>query len=160
MNRWTFPAMLPILTGCILAFICTLPKIATTFSDKSTSGILLISILFGMATPAFITSDVVWLLSVCALVLYLYHNQDSLLVQMLEFKPLAALGIISYGLYVWQGIFTGNGPYRGGATFPPAVDVGVWLTFLVAPISYIFFERPIIRLKSRYSWRNQTKQVA
>lgn len=41
---------------------------------------------------------------------------------------------------------------RGGA-FPPPVDVGVWLTFIVAPISYVFFEKPIMRLKHRYSWR-------
>uniref|UniRef100_UPI004043EE9C hypothetical protein n=1 Tax=Pseudomonas aeruginosa TaxID=287 RepID=UPI004043EE9C len=60
------------------------------------------------------------------------------LVKALEFKPLAVLGVISYGLYVWQGIFTGNGPYRSGGTFPPPVDIGVWLTFIVAPLSYVF----------------------
>lgn len=158
-NRWTFPAMLPILTGCLLAFACNLPWVRSTASDEATSGILLIAILFGLATPAFISSDLVWLLSVGALVLYIYHNQKSMLVRLLEFKPLAALGIISYGLYVWQGIFTGNGPYRTGAAFPPGVDVGVWLTFIVAPLSYVFFERPLIRLKSRYSWKSSDAEV-
>lgn len=153
LNRWTFPAALPILAGCILAFICTLPSLVKLMDDRSSSGILLIAICFGVATPAFINSDVVWLASVCALVLYIFHNQDSLLVKILEFKPLSVLGVISYGLYVWQGIFTGNGPYRSGGAFPPPVDVGVWLTFIVAPISYVFFEKPIMRFKHRYSWR-------
>ncbi|WP_027907102.1 acyltransferase family protein [Pseudomonas taiwanensis] len=160
MNRWTFPAMLPILAGCMLAFVCNANYIKTLFTDKSKSNILLVSILFGTATPAFFSSDAIWLTSVCALVLYIYHNQGSTLVRMLEIKPLAALGIISYGLYVWQGIFTGNGPYRGGATFPPSVDIGVWLTFVVAPLSYIFFERPLINLKSRYSWKSKPQSAA
>lgn len=153
LNRWTFPAMLPILAGCILAFICNLPALSKLISDKSSSSILLIAIAFGVATPAFLNSDVIWLASVCALVLYIFHNQNSMLVKILEFKPLAVLGIISYGLYVWQGIFTGNGPYRSGGAFPPAVDVGVWLTFIVAPLSYVLFEKPIMRLKHRYTWR-------
>lgn len=153
MNRWTFPAMLPILAGCILAFICNLPLLVSPIADKASSSILLIAIAFGLTTPAFINSDVIWLASACALVLYIFHNQDSMLVRLLEFKPLAVLGVISYGLYVWQGIFTGNGPYRSGGAFPPPVDVGVWLTFIVAPISYVFFEKPIMRLKHRYSWR-------
>lgn len=153
MNRWTFPAMLPILAGCILAFICTIPSIVAVAKDKTSSSILLVSIVFGVATPAFINSDVIWLFSVCMLVLYIFHNQESMLVKALEFKPLAVLGVISYRLYVWQGIFTGNGPYRSGGTFPPPVDIGVWLTFIVAPLSYVFFEKPIMRLKNRYSWR-------
>ncbi|MDA3186969.1 acyltransferase [Pseudomonas aeruginosa] len=158
MNRWTFPAMLPILAGCILAFICNLPFLVSPIADKASSSILLIAIAFGLTTPAFINSDVIWLASVCALVLYIFHNQDSMLVRLLEFKPLAVLGVISYGLYVWQGIFTGNGPYRSGGAFPPPVDVGVWLTFVVAPISYVFFEKPIMRLKSRYTWRKSEPQ--
>lgn len=154
-NRWTFPAVLPILAGCLLAFGCNNSKVKSVISDSSTSGILLITILFGLAAPSFISSSTFWLISICALVLYIFHNQNSMLVRALEFKPLAALGIISYGLYVWQGVFTGNGPYRSGAAFPPSLDVGVWLTFVAAPLSYVFFEKPIMRLKHRYSWRKE-----
>lgn len=155
LNRWTFPAMLPILSGCILAFICNVPSLTSLMTDKASSSILLVAIAFGVATPAFLSSDIIWLGSVCALVLYIFHNQNSMLVNILEFKPLAVLGIISYGLYVWQGVFTGNGPYRSGGAFPPSLDVGVWLTFIVAPLSYVFFEKPIMRLKHRYTWRKE-----
>lgn len=105
-----------------------------------------------MSSPAFTESEVVWLFSVALLLLYVYHNQNSVLVRMLETRFLATLGVISYGLYVWQGVFTGNGPYRTGQPFPPNVDVGVWLTFFVAPLSYVFFEKPILRLKARFAW--------
>lgn len=160
LNRWTFPAMLPILVGCLLAFICTLPWLKSVVANKSTSDILLIPILYGLATPAFINSDVLWLISVSSLVLYIFHNQESALVRILEFKPLATLGIISYGLYVWQGVFTGNGPYRSGGAFPPAVDIGVWLTFIAAPLSYVFFEKPFMNLKHRYTWRKSEPTIS
>lgn len=158
LGRWTFPAMLPILVGCLVAFVCNVEKIKNTFTNPAISGILLISILTGLTAPAFIKAEAAWLVSVGALVLYIYHNQESLLVRLLEFKPLAAIGIISYGLYVWQGIFTGNGPYRTEHAFPPSVDVGLWLTFVVAPLSYLFFEKPLLKLKKRYSWQEKKSQ--
>ncbi|MCM0990126.1 hypothetical protein KTC82_27315, partial [Klebsiella pneumoniae] len=40
------PAMLPILAGCILAFICTIPSIVAVAKDKTSSSILLVSIVF------------------------------------------------------------------------------------------------------------------
>ena len=154
-NRWTFPAMLPILAGCLLAFCCDCRPIKQMFTNPDTSKVLLLAILAGLATPAFTKGEVLWLLSVVLLILYIYHNQQSTVVRILEFKPLAILGVISYGLYVWQGIFTGNGPYRTGHAFPPPLEIGVWMTFIAAPVSYVFFERPIIQFKKRYSWRNK-----
>ncbi|MCW1244319.1 acyltransferase [Pseudomonas sp. SAICEU22] len=155
LNRWSFPAMLPILVGCITAFVCNHQMSKTVFNNASISGILLISILSGLASPAFIKTEAIWLLSVSALILYIYNNQHSLLVKLLELKPLAAIGIISYGLYVWQGVFTGNGPYRTEHEFPPSVNIGLWLTFIVAPLSYIFFEKPILKLKKKYTWQEK-----
>lgn len=158
LGRWTFPAMLPILVGCLVAFVCNVDHIKKTFSSPTISGILLISIVAGLTAPAFIKSETAWLVSVGALVLYIYHNQESLLVKLLELKPLVAVGIISYGLYVWQGVFTGNGTYRTGHVFPPSVDIGVWLTFVVAPLSYLFFEKPLLKLKKKYSWQEKKSQ--
>lgn len=151
-NRWTFPAMLPILVGCLAALLHKASIVRSLFTDLTKSNVILIAVLAGLLSPAFGISDVVRLASMSLLMLYIYYRQDSALVRALEFKPLAFIGLISYGLYVWQGVFTGNGPYRSGSMFPPEIYTGLWLTFLVAPLSYIFFERPIMRLKSRYSW--------
>jgi peptidoglycan/LPS O-acetylase OafA/YrhL len=157
--RWTFPAAAPIAFGCIAAFVSTHTTTVKFFAEKKNSGVILIAIIAGLASPAFYQNEFIWLVSLSALVLYVLHNQDSALVKLLEFKPLALLGLISYGLYVWQGIFTGNGPYRMGEQFPPALDTGLWLTFIAAPVSYLFFEQPILKLKSRFSWRRATSPV-
>lgn len=159
-NRWTFPAMLPILVGCITAILHKAPPIKDLFTDPAKSNVVLVAILAGLVSPAFARSDVIWLASMSLLMLYIYYRQDSAVVRILEFKPLALIGVISYGLYVWQGIFTGNGPYRSGPSFPPEMYTGLWITFIAAPISYIFFERPIMELKSRYSWKSKTKNHA
>lgn len=150
-NRWTFPAMLPILAGCLTALAHKHNAIVSIFNDKAKAHTLLVAIIAGLCSPAFTASDAVWITSMCALLVYIHNQQDSLLVKLLEFKPLAMIGVISYGLYVWQGVFTGNGPYRSGGTFPPPIYTGLWLTFIVAPISYIFFERPLLKLKEKFS---------
>jgi len=155
-NRWTFPAILPILAGCLTAMIHRHKSIVSIFNDKSKANTLLLAILAGFVSPAFTASDAIWIVSMCALLVYVYNQQDSIVVKLLEFKPLAMIGVISYGLYVWQGVFTGNGPYRSGGTFPPPLYTGLWITFIVAPISYVFFERPLLKIKDRFSWR--TKQ--
>ncbi|MNH06960.1 O-acetyltransferase OatA [compost metagenome] len=153
-NRWTFPAMLPILCGCITALVHKAPGVSSVFAEKSSSSIVLIAIFAGLCSPAFTRAELPWIMSMCSLLLYIKFNQDSRLVRLLEFRPLALIGVISYGLYVWQGVFTGNGPYRTGAAFPPPLYTGLWITFIVAPLSYIFFERPLLRIKDRYSWRH------
>lgn len=151
---WTFPAVAPIAFGCIAALICNHSTVRDLFASKKNAPVLLVAILAGLASPAFYQSELIWMLSLSALIMYVFHNQKSSLVAALEFKPLALMGVISYGLYVWHGVFTGSGPYRLGEQFPPALDTGLWLTFIVAPISYLFFEQPILRLKNRFSWRN------
>src|SRR5690606_13657581 len=102
----------PIAFGCISAFLCDHPWTKLALSDPNKSSILLIAIFAGLASPGVYQNELIWLISISMLILYIYHNQDSLLVRLLEVQPLPAIGLISYGLYVWQGVFTGNGPYR------------------------------------------------
>lgn len=158
LENWTFPAALPIAFGCIAAFVADSALVKRFLAETRVSAILLVAILAGLSSPAFMNSQFFWLVSISLLLLYIYHGQETALVKFLEIKPLVVLGIISYGLYVWQGVFTGNGPYReSGATFPPDVNFGVWLTFLIAPLSYLFFERPLLRLKGKFSWHGSKK---
>lgn len=154
-NRWTFPAMLPILAGCMTALLHRTPAVKNLFSDAAKSNVVLVAILAGLVSPAFGKSVVIWLTAMSLLMLYIYYRQDSAVVKILEFKPLALIGVISYGLYVWQGILTGNGPYRSGSAFPPEIYTGLWLTFIVAPLSYVFFERPVMGFKKRFSWQSK-----
>jgi peptidoglycan/LPS O-acetylase OafA/YrhL len=61
----------------------------------------------------------------------------------MDWGPIGYIGMISYGLYVWQGVLTGNGTYRQIPTWPLPVFIGAALTFVIAPLSFHFFERPI-----------------
>lgn len=71
--------------------------------------------------------------------------------RLLEFKPLAAIGVLSYGLYLWHvpikewliGLM-GQGSNRAAV-----VGIEFALTFLVAGLSYRYLERPLLRLKDR-----------
>ncbi|PKR90544.1 hypothetical protein CXZ10_04040 [Pleomorphomonas diazotrophica] len=56
--------------------------------------------------------------------------------QILESRPLAFLGTISYSLYIWQQLF--KYAYEGG--FPPAAAVA--LSLIVATFGYYRIERP------------------
>lgn len=149
--RWTYPAAAPIAFGCIAAYMVysnafsfwakrPIPRLAFL----AIGVIALVGNAYGQPRALFFTG-------LTCIVLYVYYSQDSLLVRALEFRPLAYLGQISYGLYVWQGVLAGNGSHRDFAYFPLPLHLGIALTFVVAPLSYHFFEAPILRLKKRFS---------
>jgi peptidoglycan/LPS O-acetylase OafA/YrhL len=60
-------------------------------------------------------------------------------------RPLVALGVISYSLYLWHPIVIWSGSRLAG--LPTAV--GAALAVAVATGSYVFVERPFLRLKRR-----------
>ncbi len=62
------------------------------------------------------------------------------------------LGMVSYGIYMWQGFFLSTGPWRAtGVTWPPDSTTGLLCLVVVVPLSYHFFEKPILRVKNKYS---------
>jgi peptidoglycan/LPS O-acetylase OafA/YrhL len=66
----------------------------------------------------------------------------------LSFKPLCALGIISYGVYLWHWpIFVWCNEQRTGLSGWPLFALQLAITFAVAIASYRIIERPI-----RYGW--------
>src|SRR5690606_22108931 len=94
--------------------------------------------ILGILSPAFSSkAEPLWLAAIACLILLVFFHQGSLLVRALNIKPLVVIGTMSYGLYVWQGIFTGNGPYRlSSQSFPPSIETGLVLTLIAAPLSY------------------------
>ena len=85
--------------------------------------------------------------AIAAMMDFVVCSPRSLLVKVLELRPLIYLGTISYGIYIWQGIFSGNGPYRQQPGLPQDSVVGVVLAVTVTALSYHFFEKPILRYK-------------
>jgi peptidoglycan/LPS O-acetylase OafA/YrhL len=93
-----------------------------------------------------------------ALILLLIQNRDSAITAPLRWNPVAYIGKISYGIYVFQmpvliafqrfvvKLHVGIRP----GTFA-GITVPILLTVAVAALSWSFFEEPILALKSRFS---------
>ena len=70
----------------------------------------------------------------------------------LQVKPLVALGLISYGFYLWHYmIWTALSPHLSSG--PASVAIVGLATLAVATFSYVVVERPALRLKRRFSAR-------
>lgn len=156
-NRWTIPAIYPIALGASLAILIRGEdhgKRATEFVRSPftlAGGFLLISL--PLLNADFPMIEIIGAVGISLCIGWIYTNQQSAAVRALEFWPLAYLGTISYGLYMWQGVLTGNGPQRQLLNFPPDPMTGALLTLPIAVISWHCFEQPILRLRSRISRR-------
>jgi peptidoglycan/LPS O-acetylase OafA/YrhL len=74
----------------------------------------------------------------------------------LRCRPVAALGVVSYGIYLWHQAWvdmyirwTGD-LFR--IPFPTLFGVALGLSVLCATASYVLVERPVLRLKERLGW--------
>lgn len=155
MSRWTYPAIVPIAIGTISAFLITFRS--KYFEENSSLFFdFMLLLAFTLILSPFLAMEfqhnykvILQSTGVALLLLYIFYNQESLLVKVLSFQPLITIGLMSYGLYIWQGVFTGNGSYRK-FSWPPSVDVGIFLTFFVSIVSYYYLERPILKLKDKF----------
>jgi peptidoglycan/LPS O-acetylase OafA/YrhL len=79
--------------------------------------------------------------------------RDGALRRALDWRPLAALGVVSYSLYVWHTRVMDN--LRDWEPFPdgtvPFMAITLALAILVAFVSYRVVEAPFLRLRRRWS---------
>jgi len=165
-SRWFIPACLPIMTGAltsvlifnrqeliskvfhrnyvipVLAFLLFIGQVFIPSTQPGVNNVL-------QPGPGIIA--LTQPLSVAAFLLWIYFNQDSLPVRILEFKPFALLGKISYGVYVYQGLFLTNGPT--GHLPIQHYPLNILLVFATALLSYFFYEKKILRYKSAFTSR-------
>lgn len=156
-GRWTFIAGTNIAMGALLAIVlrdeCFGERVKALLKSKASILIILI-IIFNQV----FTHDLNYSISQCLrgigftlLTGWIYINQSSRLTQLLETQPLSYLGKVSYGIYMYQGLFLSTGPYREPyQTWPPEQYIGIVFLIIVVPISYHYFENPIMRLKNKY----------
>jgi len=120
------PLAIAILVGVI-------SKITWHDPEMGTFGFLIVAI-----AAAAIIADLVW-------------SRSSWLARVLSLRPLVYLGTISYGLYLWHfPIYAAFNHYLPGRSF---FQLGAWkvgVSILVAAISYQWFERRFLELKSRF----------
>jgi peptidoglycan/LPS O-acetylase OafA/YrhL len=85
-----------------------------------------------------------------ALLFYTYQNQPALIHKVLAFKPLVAVGLISYSLYLWHWPFIAIYKlYMNVERLDPPAQIGIaTLSFVMAVVSYFAIERPLRRIKA------------
>ena len=71
------------------------------------------------------------------------------LVKLLDIKPLAYIGVLSYGLYLWHFPVI-DWFYQMFDSSIMTQIIGLPTTFLIAHISYRYVETPFIKLRKRY----------
>jgi peptidoglycan/LPS O-acetylase OafA/YrhL len=82
---------------------------------------------------------------IALLLIWAIDHRKSLAGRILNWKPVAAIGTLSYSLYLWHVIFIS--PFRG-ATIP--FPLNVILTFVLAWCSFTFIEMPFNGLRRRF----------
>ena len=157
--RWTLPASDALLVGCLLAVWCARrdPTMAPEKKSRQSATVLVAAVvLFSASTwmPAPWTAR--WgvatyefqVIGIALGLWWLFTNQSSILVRVLEVGVLRYLGRISYGIYIWQGFWQSTGPYDQVHWLqrPPQSVVVILLT---ATMSWYLVERPFLRWKAR-----------
>jgi peptidoglycan/LPS O-acetylase OafA/YrhL len=90
-------------------------------------------------------------------------REDHVLAPILQFRPLAHIGIVSYGMYLLnslsihlvQGVLFRLGVRNPAIIFP----LGLALTVAVASISYKYYEKPFLSLKNKKFSRNAKERA-
>jgi peptidoglycan/LPS O-acetylase OafA/YrhL/lysophospholipase L1-like esterase len=73
-------------------------------------------------------------------------GEQSLLAAGLSSRPLVAVGLISYGLYLWHWpVYVYLSPDRTGLDHLPLLGLRVLVTFAIATASFFLVERPVRR---------------
>jgi len=90
-------------------------------------------------------------------------REDHGLAPILKFRPLAYIGVISYGMYLLNSLsihLVQAGLYRVGIQNPAAIfPLGLALTVGVASITFRYYEKPFLALKNKKFSRNAKEQV-
>ena len=83
--------------------------------------------------------------------------------RVLQWRPVAALGIVSYGVYLWHQAWVELFVRWTGELFrvswPEMFGVVLALAVASATASYLLVERPILRLKDRLGWWNSAPRL-
>jgi peptidoglycan/LPS O-acetylase OafA/YrhL len=152
-DRWFIPACLPIMIGSFTSII--LDEYEEYLHSKIHKNLLFLALsIFIFIAQLFIPNlsinyiKLFQPIGISGLLLWIYFNQNNLLVNILEFKPISFLGKISYGLYVFQGLFLRTGP--GGNLTIQHFPLNIILVFLISILSYFFVEKRIMKFKNKF----------
>ncbi len=153
-NRWFIPGVGPIMIGSATAILKS--KFNDAWQNKFEGNfkpivLAMVLYLFPLYSPNLLltSSPIFQAMGIGILLTWINYNQGTKVVNLLEFAPLRYIGRISYGLYIYQGIFLRTGP-KGAAIAIQKFPLNLILTLVVAIISFEFIERRALRLKKHF----------
>lgn len=91
----------------------------------------------------------------CAVLIALFISisvihEDTFLNKFLNLNYIRLIGVLSYSLYIWQQLFTYKQPWKDWFMYGDSIVLNTCALFLVACISYYFYEKKFIKLKNRF----------
>lgn len=151
-ERWFIPAVAPIIIGSFFAFINHIKEDFYSTYFQNEKKLLLTAILlflFPLYSPLLSLSFIAQSIAISILLIWIVYNQSSKLTSILNTKTFSYIGKISYGLYVYQGLFLTTGP--AGEMWIQKFPQNILLTFVTAILSYHLLEKPILKFKKKFS---------
>jgi len=162
-HRWFIPAVGPIMIGAGVSVIIfyNLYSFKKWLVVRQTPWISLILFCCPVYLPSFLFSafPLIQAAGVSVFLAWIYHHQQSGITHVLEWKPLSFIGKLSYGIYVYQGIFLGTGP-RGKNLWIQQFPQNVCLTLALALLSFYLLEKPMLRLKRHFISTQHSENMA
>jgi peptidoglycan/LPS O-acetylase OafA/YrhL len=150
--RWFLPSVSAIMVGASTAIFNFYEhkRVVVFFSSR----ICLIFAIVLYTCPLYLPYSVfnyLFLFQVLGISLFLawiFHHQNSLITNLLEMKPVVFIGKISYGIYVWQGLFLKTGP--GGKLFIQQFPLNIILVLVVSTLSYYTIEKYALSFRNKF----------
>jgi peptidoglycan/LPS O-acetylase OafA/YrhL len=144
--QWFIPGAAPILTGSLASLYI---KDSTYKIKYKTliSSMLFLSSLY-LPNSLLILTPYIQAIGTAIFIFWVLENQSSLTVSLLEDKVLSYIGKVSYGLYLYQGIFLTTNP-KGGNQFFQNFPVNIIITILITVISYHSIEKYFLNTKQK-----------
>ncbi|MDA8874517.1 acyltransferase [Winogradskyella sp.] len=153
--RMFVPGIGPIMIGSLFAIInfYYIDKIKSVLKKNNLIVIIFfVMFLYPLYSPVKIIyfTFLVHGISISCFLLWIFSNQKSSLVQALDNKYLNYIGVISYGIYLYQGIFLKTGPGGDNRLNIQLFPLNLILVIVLAIASYELMEKPILKLKKRF----------
>lgn len=152
-ERWFIPASAPIMVGSLFGILTNhfLQFFKKKFEENGAAlfaaGFLFISPLY-VPTPVLAISSIIQALGISIFLTWIYFNQSSKIVLLLNNRITSYIGKISYGIYVYQGFFLTTGP--GSKIWFQKLPVNIFLTILIAILSYEYLEKICLGYKKNF----------
>lgn len=149
-DRFTFISGYTIAFGCAAAML-----IRNKLFQRCIRVVGLVLGILLYFSPAFLLKAPVTLqyfiqtIGIVFLVSWIYLHQSGRIVSLLENPILCYLGKISYGIYLYQGLFISHHEPYG--FWPPSKTITFICLIILCPLSFRYIETYFLRLKSKYS---------